>query len=67
MVRVCFFTLLPLILLSACAAGQAQAPARPQDQLNAPAPAARESALDCMNKSSLVALWSCASQKPASQ
>ncbi len=67
MVRVCFSTLLPLILLSACAGGQVQAPAGPQEQLNAPAAPAKESAIDCMNKSSLVSVWSCASGKPAAQ
>ncbi len=67
MVRVSFSMLLPLILLSACAGGQAQDPAGPQEQLNAPAPPAKENAIDCMNKSSLLAVWGCASQKPASQ
>ena len=66
MLRVCFLVLLPLLLLAACAAEQAQAPAGPQMKVNGPAPAentaAKESLSDCMHKPSLVAMWACASQ-----
>jgi hypothetical protein len=60
MVRVSFSMLLPLMLLSACAAEQAQSPAAPQ--LQVAGPPAKESLLDCAYKTSVVNAWSCASK-----
>lgn len=64
MVRVCFSALLPLILLAACAAEQAQAPAGPPLQV-ADQPA-KEGLLDCAHKTSVVDAWSCASKNAPS-
>ena len=67
MVRVCFLMWLLLILLSACAAEQAQAPAAAQPLLNDAAkqandPAKKESVLDCAREQSLMGAWACASK-----
>lgn len=63
MVRVCLSMLLPLVLLQACAIGQAPGPANPQLQASdAPASDAskKESALDCARKNSVLDAWTCA-------
>jgi len=60
MVRVFFSMLLPLVLLSACASEQAQAPANPPAQLASPPQ--KESLIDCAYKTSLIEAWSCASK-----
>ncbi len=64
MVRVWFSMLLPLMLLSACAANQAQAPASPPVQLANPAP--KESLFDCAYKTSVIDAWSCAAKNNSS-
>jgi hypothetical protein len=57
MVRVCFSSLLPLVLLVGCATGQAQAPVSPPAQVNnAPE---NETLADCARKSSVAGAWSC--------
>lgn len=58
MVRVCLSMLLPLVLLQACAIGQASGPANPQ--LQASDASKKESALDCARKNSVLDAWTCA-------
>ena len=58
MVRVSSSLALPLILLAACATGQAQTPVAPPTQVNLP-PAQQESLSDCARKSSVAGAWSC--------
>jgi len=64
MVRVSFSMMLPLMLLSACAAEQAQSPATPPLQVANPPP--KESLLDCAYKASVIDAWSCVSKNPTS-